>query len=158
MPPIQHQGENSFWRWLLGGYFWPTKQECNFLWCQECCVKEKGQTNKIQPSLCSSSTKLSPAILHLAATWLILTHAVQNEVFQHMLMLQTTFKSFFFCCNIEPKQTLKSQKLQQNSFVIPPASFNPHPGGAWWQNHRYTQGCTSPISSCSFTHWATRSL
>lgn len=83
-------------------------------------------------------------------------NAVQNEVFQHTLMLQTTFKSFSFCCNIEPKQTLKSQKLQQNSFVIPPGSFNPHPRGAWWQDHRYTQGYTSSVSSCSFTHCATR--
>lgn len=93
-------------------------------------LKKKAGQTKYNPVICSSSTELSPAILHLAATWLLLIHAVQNEVFQHTLMLQTTFKSFSFCCNTEPKQTLESQKLQQNSSVIAPASFNPHPGGA----------------------------
>lgn len=82
-------------------------------------LKKKAGQTKYNPVICSSSTELSPAILHLAATWLLLTHAVQSEVFQHTLMLQTTFKSFSFC-NTEPKQTLESQKLQQNSSVIAP--------------------------------------
>lgn len=63
-------------------------------------------------------------------------------------MLQTTFKSFSFCCNTEPKQTLKSQKLQQNSFVIPQPALM-LPWRFWWQKHRHTQ-------SCSFTPCATR--
>lgn len=62
-------------------------------------------------------------------------------------MLQTTFKSFSFCRNTEPKQTLKSQKPQQNRFVIPPASFNPHTAGAREQSQLFSaQDCTSCIS------------
>lgn len=63
-------------------------------------LKKEAGANKIQPSLCSSSTKLSPAILHLAATWLVLTHTVQNELFQHTLMLQTAFKAFPFAATL----------------------------------------------------------
>lgn len=65
-----------------------------------------------------------------------------------MLMLQTTFTSFSFCRNTEPKQTLKSQKLQQNRFVIPPASFNPHTAGAREQSQLFSaQDCMSCIAS-----------